>query len=142
MKSIKYATLALFLGLSVLACKEEKGNFQMKEVMEIHDEVMPKMGKLGSLVGELNSKENDSTEIGRQYREARIDLQEANEAMMDWMQNFGNRFTPDEILNGAELSEQKKQWLDEEEEKVKALKEQISTSIENAENLLGREDRS
>jgi hypothetical protein len=103
---------------------------------------MPKMGKLGSLVGELNSKENDSTEIGRQYREARIDLQEANEAMMDWMQNFGNRFTPDEILNGAELSEQKKQWLDEEEEKVKALKEQISTSIENAENLLGREDRS
>lgn len=137
---MKKTSLLLVLALMVFvsSCKEEKENTQMKEVMAIHDEVMPKMGKLGSMVGKLKSQENDSTEMGMRYKEARIDLQEANEAMMDWMQNFGNRFTPDEILNGAELSEQKKQWLDEEEEKMQALKQQIDSSITNAQNLLGK----
>ncbi len=122
------------------SCKEEKESSQMKEVMAVHDEVMPKMGQLGKLVGELKGIENDSTEIGKQYKEARIALQDANEAMMDWMKNFGDRFTSDEILKGADLSEQKLQWLDEEEENVKALQEQINSSIENAQGLLGMED--
>ncbi|KKL07812.1 hypothetical protein LCGC14_2582250, partial [marine sediment metagenome] len=42
------------------------------------------------------------------------------------------------ILNGAELSEQKKQWLNEEEVKTKALRNQINASIENAKNLLDK----
>ena len=54
--------------------------------------------------------------------------------MMDWMQSFGSRFDSDEKLN-----EQKQIWLDEEEEKVKALREQINSSIENAEKILGKE---
>lgn len=112
----------------------------MKEVMAIHDVVMPKMSKLGSLVGELNDKENDSTDLRIQYEQARKDLQAANKSMMDWMQNFGNRFDPDEILNGKELSDQKKQWLDEEEEKVKALQKEINSSIENAKVLLNKND--
>ena len=58
---------------------------------------------------------------------------------MDWMQGFGSRFDSDEILNGKELTEQKQIWLDEEEEKVKALREQINSSIENAEKILGKE---
>ncbi len=122
------------------SCKEEKESTQMKQVMAAHDEVMPKMGQLGKLVGELKGMENDSTEIGKQYMEARMDLQDANKAMMDWMQNFGDRFTPDEIMKGAELSEQKQQWLDEEEEKVGAVRDHINSSIENAQNLLGKED--
>lgn len=123
-----------------ISCKEEKEFPQMKEVMAVHDEVMPKMGQLGKLVGELKGMENDSTEIGKQYMDARIDLQDANQAMMDWMQGFGSRFTPDEIMKGAELSEQKRQWLDEEKDKVRAVKEHINSSIENAQRLLGKED--
>lgn len=103
--------------------------------MAIHDEVMPKMGKLGKLVGQLKSKV-DSTENGQQYAVAMKDLQKAHASMMDWMQGFGERFDPDEILNGKELTPKKKEWLDEEEEKVKALKQQINSSIERAETLL------
>lgn len=125
------------IGLS--SCKEQKEPTQMQKVMAIHDEVMPKMSQLGDLVGELNEKENDSTEIGQKYMQARKDLQAAHKSMMDWMQNFGNRFDPEEILNGKALSEQKKQWLDEEEEKVKKLKNDIIQSIENAESLLKSE---
>ena len=103
--------------------------------MAIHDEVMPKMGKLGKLVGELKEK-IDTTETGKQYESAMKDLQEANRSMMDWMMNFGDRFDSDEILDGKALTEQKQLWLNEEEEKVKKLKEQINSSIARAEALL------
>lgn len=102
----------------------------------MHDEVMPKMGTMARLAGELSSKE-DSTEIGMQYKAARNDLQAARDAMMQWMQDFGNKFDSDEIMNGKELSDQKQTWLDEEQQRMKAVKEQINLSIENAEILLG-----
>ncbi|WP_276168274.1 hypothetical protein [Zobellia alginiliquefaciens] len=118
------------------SCNNKADNTQMKTVMAVHDEVMPEMSKMGKLVGDLSAKENDSTEVGLQYKEARKDLQAAHKSMMDWMQNFGSRFTSDEILNGAELSEEKQVWLNEEEEKVEKLREQINESIKTAEDLL------
>jgi hypothetical protein len=39
-------------------------------------------------------------------------------------------------MNRKELGQQKQLWLDEEEEKVKALRIQINNSIENAKALL------
>jgi hypothetical protein len=96
---------------------------------------MPKMGTIGKLVSELKPKV-DSTEKGIAYDKAMKDLQAAHKSMMDWMKGFGDRFTSDEILNDAELTEQKQEWLNEEEKKVKALKLQINNSIENAEKLL------
>ncbi len=137
-------TFLLIISLAVLtiSCKEEKkapeGPTQMDQVMAVHDEVMPKMGTLGKLVGELKEKV-DTTEVGQEYEKAMKDLQKANRAMMNWMKNFGDRFDSDEILYGKELSEQKQQWLNEEEEKVNALKEQINGSIERAEALLSKE---
>ncbi len=122
------------------SCKQEKKEeqTQMKEVMAIHDEVMPKMSTIGKLVGELKPKV-DSTEMGQKYEVAMKDLQDANTAMMDWMKDFGDRFNHEEILNGKELSEEKQQWLDEEEEKVKVVKEKINGSIERAEALLAKD---
>jgi len=131
--------LFLIPALVSTSCKEEKKKdeapTQMEKVMAIHDEVMPKMGTLGKLVGKLKSKV-DSTGTEQGYSTAMKDLQDAHRAMMDWMRDFGIRFDPDEILNGKELTEEKQKWLDEEEAKVKALKEQINSSIEKAENLL------
>ncbi|MER3375547.1 MAG: hypothetical protein RIM83_12990 [Allomuricauda sp.] len=138
-----------FIFLSVLvisttfsSCKEVKkapeGPTQMEKVMAIHDEVMPKMGTIGKLVGELKAKV-DTTEMGQKYEVAMKDLQEANTAMMDWMKDFGDQFNSDEILNGKELSEEKQEWLDEEEEKVKVVKEKINGSIERAQTLLAKD---
>ncbi|WP_431125137.1 hypothetical protein [Flagellimonas flava] len=138
-KHIFLATLALLL---IVACKSDKksedGVTQMDQVMAIHDEVMPKMSTLGKLVGELKSKV-DTTETGKAYEAAMRDLQASHNSMMDWMKGFGDRFNSDEILNGKELTEQKQKWLHEEEVKVKALKEQINTSIAKAEELLKKE---
>ncbi|MGB5437035.1 MAG: hypothetical protein WBM98_14165 [Maribacter sp.] len=143
MKKI-FSLLAVLLVIVNTSCKEGKkedskvSNTQMERVMAIHDEVMPKISGMGKMVGKLSAKE-DTTALGMQYTNAKKGLQDAHKAMMDWMQGFGNRFDSDEILNGKALSEQKQIWLNEEEVKVKALREQINTSIANAEKLLGEE---
>ena len=143
MRNVISVVLLAFVMTFVTSCKEEKKeapiviNEQLKLVMDIHDEVMPKMSKLGRLVGKLKGIE-DSTEIGLQYKEARVALQDANKAMMDWMKQFGGKFKYDEIHKGKALTEQKLIWLDEEEVKVKALRDQINSSIARAEQLLGK----
>lgn len=139
---VKNAILILTLvALFLTACKEVKEDpelTQMEQVIAIHDEVMPKMSTISKLVSELKPKV-DSTEMGIEYAAAMKDLQDSHKSMMDWMQGFGGRFDFDEIQNNKALSEEKQAWLDEEEEKVKALKEQINTSIAKANRLLGKE---
>lgn len=138
---MKKLFILLITPLTLLtSCKEEKETTQMQEVIAIHDEVMDKMTELGNLVGELNTLENDSTEIGQNYMDARKDLQAAHKSMMDWMQNFGDRFNHDEISKGKELTDQKQEWLKEEMVKVNELKEQINNSIANAHQLLGKSE--
>lgn len=138
----KFILLSILTIGILISCKEEKkqlkGPTQMEEVMAVHDEVMPKMGTIGKLVGELNGIA-DSTETGLKYEAAKKDLQAAHKSMMDWMQGFGNRFDSDEILKGKKLTEEKQGWLNEEEDKVKALQEEINSSIEGAKALLGKE---
>ena len=130
------------LALTFFSCKQEKKEdikpSQMQEVMAIHDEVMPKMSNLNSLIKKLSEKV-DSTETGLKYSKAIKDLQDANKTMMDWMVGFGEKFDSDEIMKGKALTDEKKKWLDEEEIKVNAMKEQINSSIKNAEILLGVE---
>lgn len=134
--------LSIVLSLCMIGCKEEKKteaapmvSNQMKEVMAIHDEVMPKMGKVGRLVGKLKPMV-DTTAQGKRYEKAMKDLQNANTSMMKWMQDFGDQFDSDEIMNGKELSEQKKLLLNVEEENIKVVKQRIESSITNAEALL------
>jgi hypothetical protein len=138
MKSLIIPFLLMLITLT--GCKNEKTKIadsptKMQQVMAIHDEVMPKMGTIGKLVEELNSK-IDTTEQGQKYQKALSDLQDAHSAMMDWMKGFGNRFDSKEILKGKPLSDQKKEWLKEEEEKVKVMRDKVYESIANAEKLL------
>ena len=138
----KLFTLLTIAGLlSAISCKDSKKvdePTRMEQVMDIHDEVMPKMGTLGKLVGQLKPMADS---LGAESIEAKAmkDLQQANKSMMDWMEGFGNRFDSEEIMNGKELSEEKEQWLKEEEEKVKKVKEDINASIQRAEEILKKQ---
>jgi len=141
MRAKNYVILLFLASFFMVSCKDEKkaDSDQMKKVMAIHDEVMPKMGTIGKLVGTLSELENDSTDLRVEYEVARKDLQDAHKSMMDWMKGFGDRFDSDEIMNGKALTEQKQDWLNEEEKKVIALKTQINESIEKAEKLMGKD---
>lgn len=136
---LKAATVIFSIFLVLVSCKNEakknEAPSQMKEVMAIHDEVMPKMGDISKLIADLKPKV-DSTEVGKENLKAISDLQDAHKSMMDWMKGFGERFDYEEIMNGKELTTEKKGWLKEEEVKVNELREKINTSIANAERVL------
>lgn len=138
----KIVTIIVVISLlSLTSCKESKKveeASRMEQVMLIHDEVMPKMGTLGKLVGQLKPMADSLGAESAEFK-AMKDLQEANRSMMDWMQGFGNRFDSEEIMNGKELSDEKKQWLREEEEKVQQVKENINSSIKRAEEILSNQ---
>ncbi len=138
----KIVFLFLFTTI-VISCKEEKKEdpsaATMKEVLAVHDEVMPKMSTIGKLVAQLKSKV-DTTEQGMAYEKAMKDLQESNKEMMEWMQGFGDRFDSDEIMNGKELTAEKKRWLKEEKQKIEALQQNVEITISEAEVLLKKEN--
>lgn len=141
-KIMKNKSLILVLSLLILSmtysCKDkadDKETSQMQKVLAIHDEVMPKMGTIGKLVGELDQKIENNAHPENLIT-AREDLKSAHKAMMDWMKGFGNRFDGDEIMKGKALTEEKQKWLDEEEIKVNELRDHINSSIKKAEELL------
>lgn len=139
MRILKLNIVLLFV-LFTINCKNENKviineKSQMEEVLEVHDEVMPKMGKIGNLINQIDTKiqETDSTEV---LVNASQDLKDSHKEMMDWMKGFGERFDSDEILKGKALTDEKQTFLDEEEAKIKALRDKINSSIQNAEVLL------
>lgn len=141
---MKKNVLGSVLVLFSVACKEikketsEESASQMEQVITTHDALMPKMQTIGELIERLEYEMED-TAMQQPYEVAIEELQAANTAMMGWMERFGNRFSHDEILNGAVLTEEKQAWLNEEEESVKSLEEAINSSIEGAEMLLNKE---
>ncbi|MFP2995649.1 hypothetical protein ABN763_07045 [Spongiivirga sp. MCCC 1A20706] len=138
---MKYLILTVTLFFLTASCKNKteqsdttKEPTQMQRVMAVHDEVMPKMGEIGNLINNLKEKQ-DSTNT-QAYEKAIEDLQNGHDAMMTWMQDFGERFDYEESMKGKPLTEQKKEWLNEEEEKVKIMRDKVINSIKNAEQLL------
>ncbi len=141
MKQLLVITATILL-LASCKNKEEKRDTteltQMERVMAVHDEVMPKMGTIGKLVSQLEAKP-DSLKSTPPYQTAIKDLKDAHDYMMTWMVDFNKRFDHDEAMKGKELSEQKKIWLNEEEEKVKVMRDKVINSIKNAKALLANE---
>lgn len=140
MNKLTYLFVVIFL-ITSTSCKEKKETpeaespTQMEQVMAVHDEVMPKMNNINSLISKLEAKV-DPKAPDPIYRNAVNDLKEANKSMMDWMMEFGNHFNSGEIMNGDPLSEEKKQLLNEDQAKMNEVKKKMNGSIERAEALL------
>ena len=139
---MKRILLLVVIVFATLSCKEAQKETRevtrMERVIAVHDEVMPKMGTIGRLISELESKV-DTTSVGKQYEVAIDDLEDGYNMMMDWMKGFGDRFDSDEIMEGKTLTKEKEAWLIEEEEKVNIMKDKINISIANAQALLKTE---
>lgn len=145
MKLIKtHWFLLIFLSIGFLSCnndsdarKQYEENYD--EVLRIHDEVMPKMGELNALSMKLKEKIDTTSNDFQKYQEARKDLENAHDFMMDWMHDFSDNYVRNQPAL-EELSEEeiikKTQGLEEEIEKVNQMKEAVNSSIENARSLL------
>ena len=109
---------------------------QMKEVMAIHDEVMPKMSDIAKLSGALKPLITEDSLAQKKFD----DLVRAHEEMMNWMQEFGTKFNSDEIMNGAALSKEKQDLLIQEKIAIDQVKETMLSAISDAENYLKEKD--
>jgi hypothetical protein len=108
--------------------------YSMEGVMAIHDEVMPKMGEISMLIDAFKAEADKNPDSPQ--ANAITKLQESHKAMMDWMREFGDAFTSDEILKGAALSEEKKERLRLEAERIESVKTLMLESIAEGQKLL------
>ena len=139
---MRYIMIALLAG-SLWAC----GNNEAEElkaleenVMAVHDEVMPKMGTISALNDSLKqlytAHKLDSVAIDSVML-ATIDghiqaLSQADEAMMQWMRNYEK---PGEDMP----AEEKRTYLEAEQEKINEVRDEMLTAIAEAEAFLAKE---
>jgi hypothetical protein len=131
-------SLILFSLALLLSCqhnpKESEKYAQMERILAIHDEVMPEMGTISGLINQLEPKFiADSTLVV--YGVVVEELKQANGAMMQWMMDFSEDFTTDEIMGKTKIDETKQAGLDRYEASANSLKEQMLEAIEKAKNL-------
>lgn len=102
------------------------------EVMDVHDEVMPKMNDIYSLTEKLKKEIADTPDMveeKRKHIEAAIrQLDTASEEMMVWMRNFNP--LPDSL--GEEKA---RRYLEVQLEKVNKVKNDMLQAIDEAEAL-------
>ncbi|WP_258103767.1 hypothetical protein [Marinoscillum sp. MHG1-6] len=126
---IAIAILSIALGAcSSTGEKAEKPLFD--QVMDLHDEVMPKMGDLNkakkALMAKAASAETDSAKQSLEMLANNIEL--ANEAMMDWMRNFDPNF------EGTE--EEVEEYLTKKKKGIEKVSEMMNNSLAKGQEAL------
>jgi len=116
---------------------------QMKETIQIHDDVMPKMSNINSMISKLQAKKEtiENTEDTETYNEAIADLKVAHDLMMSWMKRFSNSFSRTEINQGLTTKNEdsiaaKLEQLDLQYQSAEEMKAAINRALENAKTLL------
>jgi hypothetical protein len=109
---------------------ESEGNQLLyDEVMKVHDEAMPKMNDIYNWKEKLKSKlqaDTLSQERKQELESAIHRLDSASDGMMVWMRQFD---PPADSIN----KERAREYLENEMEKVKVVKEEILQSLQKAE---------
>lgn len=97
------------------------------QVMDVHDEVMPKMDEIMKLKRMLQQQITDSPDLVAERKEQleRVisNLDSASNAMMDWMHHFNP--LPDSVDQ-----EKAREYLESEMEQIKKVKTQMLEAIE------------
>ena len=123
---------------------------QMKETVQIHDDVMPKMTQLNSLISKLKKEKEqietaegvDAEEV-EEYEIAIKDLKESHDLMMSWMKNFSNTFSRTEINSGLATTDKdsikaKQEMLNAQYNSAEEMQKAITDAIENAQLVLSK----
>lgn len=100
------------------------------EVMKVHDEVMPKMDDIQRKKQELQNKIANNPQMNADDKKAIeqriVKLDSAFEGMMVWMRKFAP-------ISDSEGEEKAREYLENEMEKVKKVREDILSALQEAE---------
>jgi uncharacterized protein YoxC len=137
MKNILSLTLLTLIWM--MSCEEKKKEAKdvlYEQVMEVHDEIMPKMGDIMKYKKQLKSKvdalaenaEVNSEKIG-ELQQAITDLDNSHEEMMAWMREFNPDFE-------GMVSEEIMKYLVEQKAKIERVGKETYAALKQAEELL------
>jgi len=134
-----YIFLSFVLCISCNQLSEEEQQFDilMQKVIDVHDQVMPKMSEISTLIKQLEPK-IDTTSLGKSHGQAQQDLKNSYDFMMDWMADFSEKFPQNEEKMDTEKVLSQLKMLKEEEIEVGKLRDQINSSIQRAKELLAQ----
>ncbi len=125
----------LFLGLFISCKSNVSPELQslMDEVMEIHDEVMPKMSDTHrlrkGLKKELKKEIEEVSEVRGQILDNIKALEVADDGMMDWMKNYKKLRKLEEGVNPMDYYKQEKI-------NIQKVSDDMYSAINNAEKFL------
>lgn len=151
-----FKILSIAVLVSVSSCQEEKSEeakafeTQMKETIKIHDEVMPKLSTINSMISRLESEKEKVAEAEANaeeielYNKAIADLEKSHELMMSWMKNFSYSFSRTEINQGLATTDKdsvkaKLENLHTQYKSAEEMRDFTNASVENAQALLAGE---
>lgn len=105
------------------------------QVMNFHDEAMPKMEDIYKIKSQLQEKIANSPNLVKERKEALermiLVLDSANNAMMDWMHQFNP--LPDSVDE-----EQARAYLESEMEKIREVNQTMINALEQAKEEAGK----
>jgi hypothetical protein len=105
------------------------------QVMDIHDDVMPKSDEIYELKKEIKDKITSANNLApdkkKQLEQIISELDSADHSMMDWM----HKFKP---LPDSANQEKAREYLENEMERIKNVRELINGSLQKAKEALGK----
>ncbi len=105
------------------------------QVMDVHNEVMPKSDQLYQLKKELQDKIAQTPALSqdkkKQLHQIISELDSADRSMMDWM----HKFKP---LPDSANQESAREYLENEMEKIKKVRDLINGSLQKAKEEVGK----
>lgn len=119
---------------------EATENERYQEVMEIHDEVMPKMADLNRVKRQLKRKTSEMPEGPEKESINAIvtTITRAEEGMMDWMRNIQDR-RPEVLREQGRSHEEIMEVLEEEKIAIQRVKTDMLGSLEAGQMALKHE---
>jgi hypothetical protein len=154
-----YSLFVLFVAIASISvsCQRSKTEEDIKlatlkaEVTKVHDDAMAKMSQLSKLKSELTSKMEtiESQDSLALIRQAGNEIAIANEAMMNWMRDFSQKFPAGFLMDnmdhgamerdeqdGNEPTDDLYEKLEEELVKISVVDKEIDLAIEKGKRLL------
>jgi len=147
---MKIHSKILFIGLIITSSCNKSGKHEHAEenapsgnpnqalyeqVMDIHDEVMPKTDEIYKLKKELQDKiaksPNMVADKKKELDQIIHELDSADDSMMDWMHKF-------DPLPDSANQEKAREYLENEMERIKKVRELINGTIQKAKDEVGK----
>ncbi|MEP2935993.1 MAG: hypothetical protein ABJM06_13715 [Gilvibacter sp.] len=120
----------LMIAFLTLSCGQKKADTQeetlMRQTVTIHDDLMMQMGKLTTLEASLKEASVDSATAN--FEKLKM-VQAANKEMFDWMREFGDAFTHEQINKNHELSADEAKLLQEYYDRIALLQSDIDALL-------------